>query len=66
LAQALAHAQSGAVPGLLLLGVPLAGLRALCEQLAEQLAQMTPRLAGIVYTCKVLEADTGQLPREVA
>ena len=66
LAQALAHAQSGTVPGLLILGVPLAGLRALCEQLAEQLTRMTPRLAGIVYTCKGLEADTGQLPSEVA
>ena len=66
LSQALAHAQRGAAPGLLILGVPLAGLRALCEQLAEQLAPLTPRLAGIVYTCKGLEADTGQLPSEVA
>ena len=38
LSQALAHAQRGTAPGLLILGVPLAGLRALCEQLAEQLA----------------------------
>ena len=66
LTQALAHAQSGTVPGLLILGVPLAGLRALCEQLAEQFTRMAPRLAGIVYTCKGLEADTGQLPSEVA
>jgi glycerol-3-phosphate dehydrogenase (NAD(P)+) len=66
LTQALAHAQSGRAPGLLILGVPLAGLRALCEQLARQLAQQTPRLAGILYTCKGLEADSGQLPSEVA
>jgi glycerol-3-phosphate dehydrogenase (NAD(P)+) len=66
LQQALAHAQNGSVPGLLILGVPLAGLRALCEQLAKQLAQQTPRLAGILYTCKGLEADSGQLPSEVA
>ncbi len=65
LTQALAHAQSGSAPGLLILGVPLAGLRALCEQLAQQLAQQTPRLAGILYTCKGLEADSGQLPSEV-
>jgi glycerol-3-phosphate dehydrogenase (NAD(P)+) len=66
LPQALAHAQNGGAPGLLILGVPLAGLRALCEQLAAKLSQQTPRLAGILYTCKGLEADTGQLPSEVA
>jgi glycerol-3-phosphate dehydrogenase (NAD(P)+) len=66
LQQALAHAQSGDAPGLLILGVPLAGLRALCEQLAKQLAPHTPKLAGILYTCKGLEADSGQLPSEVA
>ena len=44
LSQALAHAQRGSAPGLLILGVPLAGMRALCEQLAEQLAQTTPAL----------------------
>jgi glycerol-3-phosphate dehydrogenase (NAD(P)+) len=42
LAQALAHAQGGHLPGLLLLGVPLAGLQALCIQLSEQLAHSTP------------------------
>jgi glycerol-3-phosphate dehydrogenase (NAD(P)+) len=66
LQQALGHAQNGRAPGLLILGVPLAGLRALCEQLADLLAQQPPRLAGILYTCKGLEADTGQLPSEVA
>jgi glycerol-3-phosphate dehydrogenase (NAD(P)+) len=65
LQQALAHAQTGSAAGLLILGVPLAGLRTLCKQLAEQLAQQTPRLAGILYTCKGLEADSGQLPSEV-
>jgi glycerol-3-phosphate dehydrogenase (NAD(P)+) len=66
LPQALVHAQSGSAPGLLILGVPLAGLRALCEQLAKQLAMQTPHLAGILYTCKGLEADSGLLPSEVA
>jgi glycerol-3-phosphate dehydrogenase (NAD(P)+) len=50
----------------LILGAPLAGLRPLCEQLAEHLSLKSPKLAGIVYTCKGLEADTGQLPSEVA
>ena len=66
LQQALAFAQAGLAPGLLILGVPLAGLRALCEQLAHQLAHGAHKLAGILYTCKGLEADTGRLPSEVA
>ena len=66
LLQALEHAQQGGAPGLLILGVPLAGLRTLCEQLAEQLAQTKPHLAGIIYTCKGLEADSAQLPSEIA
>ena len=36
LLKALEHAQQGVAPGLLILGVPLAGLRALCEQVATQ------------------------------
>ena len=66
LLQALEHAQRGVAPGLLILGVPLAGLRALCEQVAEHLDQTKPNLAGIIYTCKGLEADSAQLPSEIA
>lgn len=63
-----------APPGLLVLGVPLAGLRHLCAALGEKLsrqlaAQLSPKpqlLAGIVWTCKGLEAETGKLPSEVA
>lgn len=76
--QALAHATSGAQPGLLILGVPLAGLRFMCTQLAEKLALLDLQmkghthqnghqpLAGIVWTCKGLEADSGMLPSEIA
>ena len=76
--QALSHAQSkGAdAPGLLILGVPLAGLRALCLELSKKLcqprhptAQIAPQrqtLAGIVWTCKGLEAETSKLPSEIA
>ena len=95
--QALTHATSGTQPGLLILGVPLAGLRFMCMQLAEKLAlldlqmkgsahqqphQQPPGrplepplvpmhqdghqpLAGIVWTCKGLEADSGMLPSEI-
>lgn len=66
LQEAVVHAQNGASPGLLILGVPLAGLRALCERLAEQLSHGSHNLAGILYTCKGLEAETGQLPSEIA
>jgi glycerol-3-phosphate dehydrogenase (NAD(P)+) len=48
---------------LLILSVPLAGLRVLCTQLGEKLSQP---LTGIVWTCKGLEAETGMLPSEIA
>jgi len=73
--EALVHAQSnGSVaPGLLLLGVPLAGLRALCLALSERLSPLAAQtasqrqtLAGIVWTCKGLEAETSKLPSEIA
>lgn len=74
--QALAHAcaRSTGLPGLLILGVPLAGMRALCGTLSDKLsrqlsAQLSTRpqpIAGIVWTCKGLEAETGMLPSEIA
>jgi glycerol-3-phosphate dehydrogenase (NAD(P)+) len=74
--EALAHAQSKGTeaPGLLILSVPLAGLRALCTTLSEKLSRQFPArpapasqtLAGIVWTCKGLEADTSKLPSEIA
>ncbi len=63
---ALDHACGDTAPGLLILAVPLAGLRALCEQLTGALVHRTDRLAGVVWTCKGLEANSGQLPSEVA
>jgi len=73
--QALVHAQSkgSLAPGLLLLGVPLAGLRALCLALSERLSPLSAQtaserqaLVGIVWTCKGLEAETSKLPSEIA
>lgn len=63
---ALNNVCAGPSPGLLILAVPLAGLRALCEQLAKKLLHRTDRIAGIVWTCKGLEAQSGQLPSEIA
>ncbi len=52
-------------PGLLILGVPLAGLRQTCLNIAEKLGSANHHLAGIVWTCKGLEADSGLLPSEI-
>lgn len=62
---ALAHAAHAAQPGLLILGVPLAGLRQTCLTIAERLHQSKHHLAGVVWTCKGLEADSGLLPSEI-
>ena len=61
----LEHATNGAEPGLLILGVPLAGLRQTCAAVAEKLQQLNRPLAGLVWTCKGLEADSGKLPSEI-
>jgi glycerol-3-phosphate dehydrogenase (NAD(P)+) len=63
---ALDNVCAGPSPGLLILAVPLAGLRALCEQLAKKLSHRTDRIAGIIWTCKGLEAQSGKLPSEIA
>jgi glycerol-3-phosphate dehydrogenase (NAD(P)+) len=63
---ALDNVCAGPSAGLLILAVPLAGLRALCEELAKKLSHRTDRIAGIVWTCKGLEAQSGQLPSEIA
>lgn len=66
LQQALTHARLGDTPGLLLLGVPLAGLRQTFEQIARQLNGERANLAGLIWTCKGLDAESGQLPHEIA
>lgn len=62
---AIAHVTQGAGPGLLILGVPIAGLRALCTDISARLTAGSSRLAGIVWTCKGMEAETGLLPHEI-
>ena len=61
-------------PGLLILGVPLAGLRGLCSELSRKLSKRPAahfsvkpdHQLGIVWTCKGLEAESGKLPSEIA
>lgn len=62
---AIGHAAHAHKPGLLILGVPLAGLRQTCLVLAEKLRHDNHKLTGIVWTCKGLEAESGLLPSEI-
>lgn len=67
LQDALAHvcpAQGAA--GLIILGVPVAGLAALCAALADLLAGKPCDGLSIVWTCKGFLPDSGQLPHEIA
>ena len=64
--EALAHASQGDTPGLLVLGVPLAGLRPTFAQISHQLQNQQANLAGLIWTCKGLDAESGQLPHEIA
>lgn len=63
---AVQHAASGALPGLIILGVPLAGLRQICLDLSPLIKRHQQNIAGLIWTCKGLEADTGKLPSEIA
>ena len=63
--EALAHVTRGPGPGLIILGVPIAGLRATCAAISDRLAPQAAHLAGIVWTCKGMEAETGLLPHEI-
>jgi glycerol-3-phosphate dehydrogenase (NAD(P)+) len=53
-------------PGLIILGVPVAGLNGLCTALADMLGNKPYDALSIVWTCKGFLPDTGQLPHEIA
>ncbi|SAI50617.1 glycerol-3-phosphate dehydrogenase [NAD(P)+] [Bordetella ansorpii] len=63
---ALAFLHAGPEPGLIILGVPVAGLDALCRDLAQRLPRHGLEDAPLVWTCKGFEEDTGRLPHEIA
>ncbi|MFY4261205.1 NAD(P)H-dependent glycerol-3-phosphate dehydrogenase [Achromobacter xylosoxidans] len=56
--------QDGAA-GLIILGVPVAGLAATCTELANRLPALGLQDTPIVWTCKGFEADTARLPHEI-
>ena len=51
--------------GLIVLGVPVAGLGALCAELASRLPALGLQDTPIVWTCKGFEAGTARLPHEI-
>lgn len=56
--------QDGAA-ALIILGVPVAGLAALCAELSHRLPALGLQNTPIVWTCKGFEADTARLPHEI-
>ncbi len=50
---------------LIVLGVPVAGLAAICGELARRLPVLGLQDTPIVWTCKGFEADTARLPHEI-
>jgi len=63
LTRALAHA-CGQPDSLILLGVPVAGLRQICTQIAPLLSTCAHPPA-LVWTCKGFEPDSARLPHEM-
>lgn len=70
LERALAHVShcgtdSDARPGLIILATPVAGLRAICQQITDYLDTHSAGIAGMVWTCKGLDAESAELPHEM-
>lgn len=63
--QAIQHACE-APGGLIILGVPVAGLDETCRQLAQHLQGRSGPLPAVVWTCKGFEHDSARLPHEIA
>lgn len=51
---------------LIILGVPMAGLAAMCRQLAHRLPALGLTQVKLVWTCKGCDPKTGQFPQELA
>lgn len=65
--QAVAHAcEPDAEPGLIILGVPVAGMAETCARLARSLAHRPGLRPPVVWTCKGFDQSSGQLPHEIA
>src|SRR5690606_6685104 len=65
LATALAPLAADPAHTLIILGVPVVGLAALCRELANRLPGLGLTRTPIVWTCKGFAADTARLPHEI-
>ncbi|CAM4289207.1 Glycerol-3-phosphate dehydrogenase [NAD(P)+] [Bordetella tumbae] len=65
LAEALAPLAAAPSQTLIILGVPVAGLDAICRELAARLPALGLAHTPVVWTCKGFEADTARLPHEI-
>lgn len=63
---ALDHVCSADSDALIILGVPVAGMDDICHKLALGLAARRHPTVHVVWTCKGVQPETGQLPQEVA
>lgn len=50
---------------LIILGVPVAGLDAMCRELAQRLPDLGLSGTPVVWTCKGFESDSARLPHEI-
>lgn len=64
LSAAMAHVTQAGRPGLVVLGTPVSGLDAMCETIRTQVAG-PESLAGLIWTCKGLDASSAHLPHEM-
>ncbi|WP_088143286.1 NAD(P)H-dependent glycerol-3-phosphate dehydrogenase [Achromobacter xylosoxidans] len=62
---ALRSLQEDGARRLIVLGVPVAGLTAICGELSRRLPALGLQDTPIVWTCKGFEADTARLPHEI-
>ncbi|WP_397474667.1 NAD(P)H-dependent glycerol-3-phosphate dehydrogenase [Pusillimonas sp.] len=64
---AVAHScPSGETPGLIILGVPVAGMAETCLRLSQALKRLPNARPSVVWTCKGFDPATAQLPHEIA
>jgi glycerol-3-phosphate dehydrogenase (NAD(P)+) len=64
--QAIAHVcRPSDQPGLIILGVPVAGLTETCVRLSKALKALQPPRLGVVWTCKGFDPESGLLPHEI-
>jgi len=61
-----AGAAQTAPGGIIILGVPVAGLAQTCGEIATRLAGTPHAGLSVIWTCKGFQPETGELPHEIA